>query len=46
MLPNSRGVQESFGRDAADVQAGAAQFGVLFDDGRFQAILAARTAAE
>ena len=39
-LPDIGGVEEGFGGDATDVQAGAAELGVLFDDGGFQAVLA------
>ena len=39
-LPNLGRMQESLGRDAADMQAAAAQLGVFFDECGFQAILA------
>ncbi len=39
-LPDVRGMQESLGGNAADVQTGAAQLGIFFDDGGLQAVLA------
>ncbi len=39
-LPHVGRVQERLGGDAADQQAGAAQFGVFFNDRGFQAVLA------
>ena len=39
VLPDIGRVQQRFGRDAADMQAGAAQLGVFFDDGGLQAVL-------
>ena len=33
-------MEQRLGRDAADVQAGAAELGVFFDDGGLQAVLA------
>ena len=38
--PQLGGVQQRLGRNAADMQAGAAQFGVFFNDGGFQSVLA------
>ena len=39
MLPNVGGMQERLGGDAADVQAGAAELGVLLDKRGLQAVL-------
>ena len=44
--PEFRGVKQRLGRNAADVKAGAAQFGVFFDDGGLKPVWPARTAAE
>ena len=40
VLPDVGGVQQRLGGNAADVQAGAAQLGVFFNDGGFEAVLA------
>ena len=40
VLPEVGGVEQRFGRDAAHVQAGAAELGVFFDDRGLQAVLA------
>ena len=40
MLPHVGGVEKRLGRDAADMQAAAAQFRVFFDECGFQAVLA------
>ena len=39
-LPNVGGVEERLGRNAAHMQAAAAQFGVFFNECGFQAVLA------
>jgi hypothetical protein len=39
-------VQENFGGDAADVQASAAEKGIFFDDGNFQAPLRGANAGD
>ncbi len=38
-IPNVGGVEKSLGRDAADVEAGAAQLRVLFNDCCFESVL-------
>ena len=38
-VPHVGGVEQGLGRNTADMKAGAAQFGVFFDNGRFQAVL-------
>ncbi len=40
VLPDVGRVQQRLGRNAADVQAGATQLGIFFDDGGLQAVLA------
>ena len=40
VLPDVGGVQKRLGRDAADMQAAAAQFRVFFDERGLQAVLA------
>ena len=39
LLPEGGGVQQGLGGDAADVQAGAAELGVLLDQGGLEAVL-------
>ena len=39
VIPEFGVEQQSFGRDAADVQAGAAEESVFFDESGFQAVL-------
>ncbi len=38
--PEFGGMEQSLGRNAADMEAGAAQLRVFFDDGGFQSVLA------
>ncbi len=40
VLPKVGGMEQRFGRDAAHVQARAAELGIFFDDGGLQAVLA------